>query len=90
MSVYDEIQVERGYQDSRWGTANDDKFNTPWMWVAYIARYSTTWMNGQFLPVGDYAVNNFRASMVKVAAIAVAAVESIDRQRIVNGKTFYE
>ena len=34
--------------------------------------------------------DDFRQRMIQVAALAVAAVESIDRQREENGKTFYE
>lgn len=90
MTVYDEIQAERDYQDSRWGTGSDDEQNTPWMWAAYIASYSTRWMAGSFMPLEYTIVSNFRAMMVKVAAIAVAAVESVDRQRAKDGKTFYE
>lgn len=89
MSVYDEIKKERDYQDQKWGHGVDDALNTPWMWAAYIASYSTKWMKGKF----DFLkedVDLFRTCMVKTAAICVAAVESVDRQRHAAGKTFYE
>lgn len=89
--ILDEIAAERTYQDNKWGPSVDDTLNTPWMWTTYIANYSTKWMRGAF-KLGKSDVDDFRAKMVKTAAIAVAAVESIDRQRAENpaGKTFYE
>ncbi len=88
--IFDEIEAERAYQDGRWGHETDDTMNTPWMWAAYIASYATKWMTGHFLPLRTGTVNAFRISMIKTAAISVAAVESIDRQRARNGRAFYE
>ena len=90
MSIYDEIKAERDYQDERWGHDIDDAFNTPWMWCAYIVQYATKWMVGTFAPLGQKTVDDFRTKMVKTAALAIAAIESIDRQREHDGKTFYE
>ena len=90
MNIYDEIQKEREYQDGQWGHKTDDTQNTPWMWAAYIALYSTKWMVGTFAPLGPKVTDDFRAKMVKTAALAIAAIESIDRQRAVAGRTFYE
>lgn len=90
MTVYDEIKAERDYQDGRWGHKTDDELNTPWMWVAYITRYASNWMVGTFLPLGKDTTDTFRKMMVKVAAIAVAAIESLDRQRLAAEKAFYE
>jgi hypothetical protein len=89
-SIFAEIEIERAYQDTRWGTDKDDTLNTPWMWAAYIAGYATKWLAGTFLPLTPTVTDDFRAKMVKTAAIAVAAIESVDRQREANGKTFYE
>lgn len=88
--VYEEIKAERSYQNDRWGTASDDSRNTPWMWAAYIAQYATKWMRGSFAPILSEETNAFRTCMIKVASIAVAAVESIDRQRAERGQTFFE
>jgi len=75
MNAYDEIKAERTHQEQKWGTAFDDR-NTPYNWAAYIGQYSTRHL------IGDPAVvqvSDFRADMVKVAALAVAAIEAIDR-----------
>lgn len=90
MSVYDEVKTEIDYQEKKWGHLVDDTINTPWMWVSYIAAYATKWMVGSFAPLGGKTADDFRAKMIKTAAIAVAAVESFDRQRAKNGKVFYE
>lgn len=89
MSVYDEIKSERDYQDGRWGHETDDTKNDPWKWASYIGFYATNWMRGKF-DFNKDDVDEVRKMMVKSAALAVAAVESIDRQRAKNGKTFYE
>jgi hypothetical protein len=90
VSVYDEIRTERKYQDKRWGTQSDDRGNTPWMWDAYIALYSSKWMTGTVAPLDPMVVDAFRKAMVQTAAIAVAAVESLDRQRKADGAAFFE
>lgn len=87
--VLDDIRNERKYQVEKWGNGSDDTRNTPWMWVAYIASYATKWMSGKFR-VDSNDANAFREKMIKTAAIAVAAVESLDRQRSQTGKAFYE
>lgn len=89
-NIYDEIRKEREYQDGKWGHETDDTLNTPWMWASYIGQYATKWMSGTFAPLGRDVTDNFRTCMIKVAAIAVAAIESIDRQRHDGGTTFFE
>lgn len=90
LKILDEIKAEREYQQEKWGDDTDDGLNTPWMWAAYIGQYATRWMVGSFLPLKTSVTDEFRKCMVKVATLAVAAIESIDRQREKNGKTFYE
>jgi len=89
-AIFQEIEAERIRQDGKWGTEVDDIENTPWMWAAYIGLYATKWMVGTFMPLDRTVTDAFRAAMVKVASIAVAAIQSVDRQRAANGTTFYE
>lgn len=83
------VKEERDYQIMKWGNENDDTFNTPYSWITWINITATKFACGkaQFDP---RMTDVFRNSMIQVAALAVAAVESIDRQRENNGKTFYE
>jgi hypothetical protein len=76
MSAYDEIQAERAHQEQKWGTAFDDR-NTPYNWAAYIGQYATRNLIGDPTQV---SADKFRADMVKVAALAVAAIEAHDRK----------
>ena len=54
----------------------DDDENTEGCWVAYIVNYASRWaMCGMF----DPERYSFRSCMVKVAALAIAAIEWCDR-----------
>ena len=77
--IFEEIQAERVYQVKRWGTKADDEINTPMDWVGYIAHYSSNWMSGGFRPYPRESLLAFRKSMIKVAALAVAAIGYTDR-----------
>jgi hypothetical protein len=90
MSILKEIAAEREYQKERWGNNADDTLNTPNDFIAYMNAYSTRWFPGGFAPYAPETVDQFRKSMLKTAAIAVAAMESVDRQREAAGRTFYE
>ncbi|WP_437309945.1 hypothetical protein [Sorangium sp. So ce388] len=73
MSVYDEIAAERAVQDAKWGGRDADDRNTPNDWIAYIAGHAgRAWSS----PL-DLAT--YRKQLIRVAALAVAAVESLDR-----------
>lgn len=89
-SILKEINNERIYQEGKWGNEADDTKNTPNDFASYIAHHSTRWFNGGFAPYDTQTVDKFRNQMIKTAALAVAAVESLDRQRSVKQKAFYE
>ena len=76
MTIYSEIQAERDYQTQRWGKESD-KLNTPFHWAAYINNYATRNLTGT--PTVQPNKAAFRTSMVKVAALAVAAIEALDQ-----------
>jgi hypothetical protein len=88
--IYSEIEAERDRQQRRWGDAADDTKNTPNDWAAFIGHHATRWFGGGFAPYDAATVRAFRAQMIKVATLAVAAVESLDRQARERGKPFYE
>lgn len=64
--------LERQYQDSKWGGPEHDDTETEENWQKYITEYA----NGQ----GRATTHDFRKRMVKVAALAIAAIESCDRK----------
>lgn len=90
MSIYDEIKKEREYQVNKWGVEADVTVNEPNDFVAYIGNYSTKWFDGGFTPYKKETVDNFRTSMIKTAALAIAAVEALDAQRADGGSAFFE
>ena len=71
-SIFAEIQDERARQDEKWGGPDHDDGHTSHDWIAYIVRH----MGKGMYPAGPSV---FRRQMIRVAALAVAAVESIDR-----------
>lgn len=89
-NVYDEIKAEREYQTKKWGDEADVKVNTPNDFVSYIAYHSTRWFNGGFTPYSKETVDTYRTQMVKTAALAVAAIEALDKQRGDGGSAFFE
>ena len=69
--VIEDVENERAHQEDRWGVVNDDR-NTLHNWCTYIAGYTCMAENDAEFP---------RRRLIQVAALAVAAVESFDRNR---------
>jgi hypothetical protein len=67
--VYDEIRLERKAQDEKWGGPSHDDGHSGPDWASFIKQHA----NKAFR--GDY-----RKQMIRVAALAVAAIESFDRK----------
>lgn len=82
--IYEEIRKEREYQIAKWGNDKDDELNNPNDWVAYITHHSSRWFPGGFRPYDRETLEVFRKQMIKVATLAVAAIESHDR-KMANG-----
>lgn len=76
--IFNEIENERKYQEAKWGNETDDTLNTQFHWVTWIVQEVTRFTNGTWNP----PMTNFRKAMIKTAAVAVAAVESIDRKAV--------
>jgi len=68
--IFFHIDAERVYQDSKWGLAFDDD-NTVNDWVAYIAQYAGN-------AIADDPQTQ-RKMLLKVATLAVAALEAFER-----------
>ncbi len=68
--IFADIVVERKYQDEKWGGPAHDSTETEANWADYITEYA--------LGEGRAAGYDFRTRMVKVAALAVAALEAHD------------
>lgn len=75
-AVLNAIALERGRQVEKWGDSFDDA-NTDQDWAAFIMHYTAI---GTTSRLGAAAGIPFRDAMVKVAALAAAAVEAHDRK----------
>lgn len=78
-AVLDLVSAERAYQRAKWGNGTDDEMNNPNDFVAYIAHNSTRWFKGGFLPLSEDNMAEFKAAMIKTAAVATAAAEYAQR-----------
>lgn len=76
MTVIDDVLAERLRQDEKWG----EQDNTPFEWLAVLAEevgeVAQETLRNHF---GGIALDAYRAEMIQVAAVAVAAVENLDR-----------
>jgi len=70
LRALDDILKERDRQDAQWGGPTGDDGNTEADWMSYIHKQHQQWAYGQ----------NFRERAVKIAALALAAIESMDRK----------
>jgi hypothetical protein len=71
-SIYDEIRDERAYQDAKWGGPDHDDDHGEEEWFDYIEEYAQGYR-------GKTRNLSSRARLIAIAALAVAAVESMDR-----------
>ena len=73
-SIFKQIKDERAYQDGKW--KDTDLFNNEYNWAGYIGAYTNRSLIG--FP-GESAARReaFKRDMVKVAALAVAAIQNL-------------
>jgi hypothetical protein len=66
-----EIAAERAAQDEKHGGIEHDQERSPTDWVRLIAQHAG-------YGISPFTAARFRAQMVRVAALAVAAIEVLD------------
>lgn len=79
-TVLAQVREERRRQDKQWGGPSHDDAHVPSDWVSYV---------GEHLDRAKKSIvqrvladpDRYRQNMIEVAALAVAAVESLDRKR---------
>ena len=76
MTIYNEIKAERVRQDLKWGGEHWDDGKMVEDWVDDIIAY-TTWAKQMWRA---RLSEKYRKRMMQVAALAVAACQSYDRQ----------
>ncbi|HEY8560489.1 MAG TPA: hypothetical protein VIL74_08935 [Pyrinomonadaceae bacterium] len=74
-TIVEEIKQERTRQDEQWGGAKHDDEHYPVEFTRFVQeQIDKTWRCPE-------NIENIRERFIKIAALAVAAVESIDRKR---------
>jgi len=73
--IFSEISQERAAQDAQWGGPTHDDSHERFEWCAWIEKQNIYAFDASRSPV------NFEARMLKIAALAVAAIESSRRSK---------
>ena len=80
--IIEEIIDERNHQEKKWGAIHDDKIHNSYSWNALISHYLAKAIE-PFISIDTENIELkgkiFRYNMIKVAALAVAAIEANDR-----------
>lgn len=79
MDAYEDVRKERARQDRIHGGMRNDDLNTQFHWASFIVNklgVAIQW------PLDK---NVFRRRMIQVAALAIAAVEALDRGAVSDG-----
>ena len=70
------IETERYAQDEKWGGATHDDSNSMYHWLGYITKQAGC-IARSLHPFDKLLV---KGCLIKIAALAVAAIQSIERQ----------
>ncbi len=73
MSIYTEIKEERSKQDDEWGGPGHDDGHTISDWAEFIRNHA-------YRAETAISISTARYQLVRVAALAVAGIEMLDRQ----------
>jgi hypothetical protein len=79
LSIFEEVHNERVQQDAKHGGPEHDDLHTQEEWTMLVAHHNTgAWLKSD----ADEASRQrlYRQQMLRVAALAIASVESFDRK----------
>jgi NTP pyrophosphatase (non-canonical NTP hydrolase) len=80
--VVRQVLTERERQDRKWGEQNHD----PLFWLAIlqeeVGETAKAILEARFARNGQYS--EYREEMIQVAAVAIAAIECLDREAVVK------
>jgi NTP pyrophosphatase (non-canonical NTP hydrolase) len=74
----DSVLAERARQDAKWGEQNHDPFTYLTILVEEVGEFAQAALHHQF---GGPAADNMREEAVHVAAVALAIIECLDRDK---------
>lgn len=76
-TVYDDVREERARQDAQWGGRAHDDAHTAADWRGYRMKFEDR-AQWRIPPAGRSTTG--RDALVKIAALAVAQIEALDRR----------
>lgn len=85
--VLDDIAAERDAQAAKWGEQN----HTPMEWMAILTEevgeamkeaLEEHWLGIHYFDKREDVLRRYRAELIQVAAVAIAALESLDRNEL--------
>ena len=77
--ILDEVRTERARQDQMWGGPEHDDTHNSHDWITYIVKHLGKAIPSYVPGTDKWEPRTWRYQMIKVAALAVAAVEWRDR-----------
>lgn len=77
--VLDEVSAERERQNDKWGEQNHDPFLYLAILTEEVGEAAQAAIHARF--GGRFSVADYRTELVQIAAVAVAAIECVDRGR---------
>jgi hypothetical protein len=82
LAVLGEVAVERARQDAQWGGPAHDDTHDPGDWMEFVGQQLEKFACQMMLRGQSYYMTpDARQRFVKIAALSIAAVESMDRKR---------
>lgn len=79
--VFQEIEQERWRQDEKWGGPDHDDTHKPEEWRMFIELQIASMMPEHRMTTAIQDLNNFRDRLINIAALCVAAIQSLDRKK---------
>lgn len=79
--VLDQIRAERHRQDAQWGGPGHDDLHKHRDWTKFIEEHNDRASKVIADAKGRPDLDQYRKQLVEIAALAVAAIESLDRKR---------
>jgi hypothetical protein len=79
--TYGEITKERNRQDEIWGGPEHDDTHTPEEWRSYIQYQINNMSPSDRMTSAILDEDNYRTRLIRIAALAVAAIQSLDRKK---------
>lgn len=80
IEILEEIKKERDFQDNKFGGEETDDLKSLGEWILLLNKYIGKAICSFDLFDKNSIYKTYRFNMIKVAAVSIAAIESIDRK----------